>query len=944
MVRSFCVLTVLGLLSTTAAMQAATIDAGSMIMRSDGLPHDGTGWGIWSPGFLGTFVETGSAGTVTVTVRACGQSAYGVNPIMVVHLGNESVSYDAGDNGSPYTTYSSYVHSFDLPAGTHAFRVAFINDFYDGVEDRNLFVKDITFTGASVTLQNVATEAMALQAADSYISNFRQGDATLALKNADGTPLPAGKRIRVKLAVPAFDWGASMYGPHWWHPQEWWMTDPNPFTHQVEYQTQAFINPRFSMLVPDYGGKLWFNEYDRDVVTMDFVDNMTTYCQTHDMDYRAHTVFWEGSRQYIEPDWWIQLKDDALAGVPGAADEYWAEMLERVDYYVADRAANYTHIDGINEATHPDPANNRAIFGWQGEFDLWNAICNAAGAAKVFVNDFQVLNDVRAGDKPDDYANWYTGYIRSLEKHGATIDGIGVQSHLYITLHDVFLDYQVLQNLATMDKPVYITEFSGGPEADVPTLMNHTIRLALGNDAVDGFVLWGFWEGGISRPETKLVDMDFRKTPVGYTYDALRATYSTDLELVTNANGEISFRGFFGEYDIHIDDAIYVMELAEGTTSYQVQVMPNDSEVVVDEPADIRAWAGTGANEAIMVIDFNDGLQPESYAWGYRWDGNANAAEMFQAIVAADHRLYGRLQSGSGLYLKGPVQIAYDLEADGAIDADDHNRTASTSPWHLSHRPDAVSPWTLSNDPIAAQTLSDGGWIGLAFGVNALPDSTIRSTPVAPTQSDTTIAAAHIVTRTSGGQVRYNPGWGLWNDGYFETFIRTDSAGTVDVNITACGQPADGVLPLMELYVDDQHASWEPADPGQPYDWYMDYATSVSLTPGLHRVRIEFNNDHYVDPSNDRNLWVNEVSFGGLPVTILNLPGLKTDADLDDDLDVDQSDFGAVQACVSGTGQAYETGCDTADLDGDGDVDTDDLLRFIDCTSGASIPANFVCR
>lgn len=51
--------------------------------------------------------------------------------------------------------------------------------------------------------------------------------------------------------------------------------------------------------------------------------------------------------------------------------------------------------------------------------------------------------------------------------------------------------------------------------------------------------------------------------------------------------------------------------------------------------------------------------------------------------------------------------------------------------------------------------------------------------------------------------------------------------------------------------------------------------------------------------------------------------------DLDHDGDVDQSDFGFVQRCISGAGVETDTGCGPADLDGDDDVDTVDLDMLI---------------
>ena len=57
--------------------------------------------------------------------------------------------------------------------------------------------------------------------------------------------------------------------------------------------------------------------------------------------------------------------------------------------------------------------------------------------------------------------------------------------------------------------------------------------------------------------------------------------------------------------------------------------------------------------------------------------------------------------------------------------------------------------------------------------------------------------------------------------------------------------------------------------------------------------------------------------------------------DFDNDNDVDQEDFGHLQACFSGSGLSYSPGCEDADLDLDGDVDQQDLMAFASCQSGA---------
>jgi hypothetical protein len=66
--------------------------------------------------------------------------------------------------------------------------------------------------------------------------------------------------------------------------------------------------------------------------------------------------------------------------------------------------------------------------------------------------------------------------------------------------------------------------------------------------------------------------------------------------------------------------------------------------------------------------------------------------------------------------------------------------------------------------------------------------------------------------------------------------------------------------------------------------------------------------------------------------------------DFDQDTDVDQADFAALQRCFSGSGQPTETGCEFADLDGDGDGDIYDVAIFNLCGTAPGIPGDPACR
>jgi hypothetical protein len=160
---------------------------------------------------------------------------------------------------------------------------------------------------------------------------------------------------------------------------------------------------------------------------------------------------------------------------------------------------------------------------------------------------------------------------------------------------------------------------------------------------------------------------------------------------------------------------------------------------------DIPFWAGSGANRAALVIDFNDAKGPESVVWGFRWDGPATGEDLFRAVVAADPRLYAKRKTfGFGTANLG---IGYDANANGfsisdgtsfdpatGIAAGDENHADGATPtdaadhyregWFtgfFNYYTATASPFggggTWAESPVGAgdRVLTDGAWDGLSF-------------------------------------------------------------------------------------------------------------------------------------------------------------------------------------------------------------------------------------
>jgi hypothetical protein len=78
-------------------------------------------------------------------------------------------------------------------------------------------------------------------------------------------------------------------------------------------------------------------------------------------------------------------------------------------------------------------------------------------------------------------------------------------------------------------------------------------------------------------------------------------------------------------------------------------------------------------------------------------------------------------------------------------------------------------------------------------------------------------------------------------------------------------------------------------------------------------------------------------TFGGPQIP--DVPG-----DFNSDGDVDQEDFGHLQACLTGTGvPVSDPDCFDADLDEDGPIGSGDVSIFLDCMTGANIVGDPSC-
>jgi GH35 family endo-1,4-beta-xylanase len=164
----------------------------------------------------------------------------------------------------------------------------------------------------------------------------------------------------------------------------------------------------------------------------------------------------------------------------------------------------------------------------------------------------------------------YVKHIHELQEMGMKIDGIGVQGHLHGDSFDSAVLRSSLDELAKFKLPIRVTEFNfpgqrskfhQGPEkkreltpeeeAAKAKAISDYYRICFAHPAVQGILMWGFWEGANWIPQSSLYKRDWTPTPALKAYrDLVFGEWWTNWEGKADENGRCEVPAFFGVYRV----------------------------------------------------------------------------------------------------------------------------------------------------------------------------------------------------------------------------------------------------------------------------------------------------------------------------------------------------------------------------------------------------------
>ncbi len=381
---------------------------------------------------------------------------------------------------------------------------------------------------------------------DAAIAKLRMGDLVIEA--------PAGAKVSVEQVRHEFWFGATL--------------PTGVFTGRTKPEDIAkfkeIFTSHFNAAVIEGSFKWHEMEPERGQVNYAVVDRMLAWADQQAIPVRGHCIFW-GIPNRVQP-WLKGLSDDELR----------LEIQQRARAIGARYRDRFAEYDLNNEMIHANYYEQRLGPEFIKQMALW--VKDGDPNARLFVNDYDILT----GNRLDDYVK----HIRRLLDMGTPIAGIGVQGHLHGDTFDPAALQSALDELAKFNLPVRVTEFNMpgqrskyytgdrnaqlSPEEERAKAANlqQYFRICFAHPAVQGIMMWGFWEGANWIPQSSLYKRDWTPLPAAEAYrDLVLKQWWTRWTGTAGSGGKVTVRAFYGRHRVTVNGKEMLVDLrkTEGT-------------------------------------------------------------------------------------------------------------------------------------------------------------------------------------------------------------------------------------------------------------------------------------------------------------------------------------------------------------------------------------------
>jgi len=390
------------------------------------------------------------------------------------------------------------------------------------------------------------------------IETHRKGNGRICVVDANGTPIPNAK-IKLNQKSHEFRFGANLFMLDELETEEKNEAYKKYFADIFNMATLPFY---WDTLEPERGAPRYAKDSPK-IYRRPAIDLCIEFCEEHGIEPREHALAFD----FFFPEW---LYDASVEEVKCELERRYAEISERY--------ANKIHtIEVTNEMEHD---KGKTGFYEEPDYVEW---CFKL-AEKYFPNNQLAINEhtvscwedkCRATDK-------YYSYIEANMLKGARIDAIGFQYHLFKKRENLYkltrktlnpeLLYKHMDLYSNFGKPLQITEvtipaysWEREDEEIQAEIIEKLYSIWFSHPSVEQIVYWNLADGyaafaplgdmtvGENYYHGGLLRFDMSPKPAYLKLkELLQERWHTEAELITDDNGSVDFRGFYGDYEVEI--------------------------------------------------------------------------------------------------------------------------------------------------------------------------------------------------------------------------------------------------------------------------------------------------------------------------------------------------------------------------------------------------------
>ncbi|KAG6421637.1 hypothetical protein SASPL_118194 [Salvia splendens] len=345
---------------------------------------------------------------------------------------------------------------------------------------------------------------------------IRKRDVMLKFTTSDSCP-PFGTFVKIRQTQNSFPFGSCV--------------------SRTNIDNEDFVNffvKNFNWAVFGNELKWYWTEPNKGNFNYKDADDLLNFCSSQNIQLREHCIFWEVESTVQS---WVRAltKNDLMTAVQN-----------RLTGLLTRYKGKFKHHDVNNEMLHGSFYQDR--LGKDIRANMFKIAHQLDPSATLFVNDYHIEDGCDSHSSPEKYIQ----HILDLQEQGAPVGGIGIQGHIDHPVGPIVCS--ALNKLAILGLPIWFTELdvSSTNEYVRADDLEVMLREAFAHPAVEGVMLWGFWELFMSRDNGHLVNAEGDVNEAGKKYLALKEEWLSKCHGHIDEQGHFEFRGFHGSYEVEI--------------------------------------------------------------------------------------------------------------------------------------------------------------------------------------------------------------------------------------------------------------------------------------------------------------------------------------------------------------------------------------------------------